>query len=75
MINRPRFLEELDKRSPLSPDQFESVIGEITESNRGFAWELMNEPGRIQYRVFNAHTKALESFPDAIVTKLRKVKP
>jgi hypothetical protein len=72
-IDRSRFQRELESRSPLSIEQFEALIGEVTDENKSLAWQLMNEPKPIQWSIHAALTKCRAFFPEAKLTGVRNL--
>jgi hypothetical protein len=66
-IDRQGFESALASRSPLTPSQFEQLLGELTAETKSLAWQIMNLPPKDQYAIY----QVVKAFPQARVEKLR----
>jgi hypothetical protein len=66
-IDRQAFESALASRSPLTPSQFEQLIGELTAETKSLAWQLMKLPPKDQYAIWHV----VKAFPQARVERIR----
>ncbi len=68
-FDRPAFEAAVAKRSPLSPRQFDALLGgSVDGGNKALAWRVMCLPWQAQTEIWQAVAGVRAVFPAAILT-------
>ncbi len=69
-FDRPAFEAQVLSRSPLRPEQFDTMLGGMDGTKKRLAWQLLNMSSRDQFAVWWAVSKVQKAFPAAVLTRV-----
>ncbi len=66
-FDRAAFESKVSERSPLSPEQFDKMLGKVDKTNKVTAWQLMQMSAKAQFTIW----QVVKEFPEARVETIR----
>ncbi len=69
-FDRPAFEAQVLSRSPLRPEQFDTMLGGMDGTKKRLAWQLLQMPKHHQFAVWQAVSSVQKAFPSAILERV-----